>query len=566
MPMNQTDDQTPSPSLSSEADDANVAVFDDPVESLDTPLDTPPQKARERDKEKPSPAIEKLLTTLSEQPSIELKLNQTVAFMEQALAQSGTPQFKQFWDARKICLDLLMENNSVTNKATIWQKYTDLSQEARRLKEILSEQSSFAVEQIGIAIDALEATNNSPIVPLNKQSEEYINACRSLDTHAQLYCAWQAELDHLNHQAVRINTLRKELIQVEMRIRHKNKFFQRLSTIGDKVFPRRKDLIKEISQHFTQDVDAFMNTNFVDGAPADSLAFYRDEIKLLQNIAKMLTINTSAFTQTRMTLSKCWDHIKHSEKERKREQAKLRTLFKQNAQQISDELGAFEQALTAGMPTAEAQAKIEAIVSLMRQTELGREEVRELHSMLDKARSLLQARMHEEERQRTAIEFERDNARKEAIHQLRAQIDDLLTKAHDEKLETLTEAKENLLTAINEASISKGEKAELEKLLRPLKDLITEKKERALLSLSADDRESLTQLQEILQQRKERRQEIKKQLESLRKIGGTSGLDFEKAMSVNEQIAIEKERLDKANEGIEEIEAKIAFLEEKQQQ
>lgn len=64
-----------------------------------------------------------------------------------------------------------------------------------------------------------------------------------------------------------------------------------------------------------------------------------------------------------------------------------------------------------------------------------------------------------------------------------------------------------------------------------------------------------------MQQRKERRQEIKQQLEIYRKALGGSNLDFEKAMHYQELVQQEKERLDKANAAIEEIEQKIAELE-----
>ncbi|MBA3816953.1 MAG: hypothetical protein H0X29_10650, partial [Parachlamydiaceae bacterium] len=77
---------------------------------------------------------------------------------------------------------------------------------------------------------------------------------------------------------------------------------------------------------------------------------------------------------------------------------------------------------------------------------------------------------------------------------------------------------------------------------------------------SDDDRQSLMQLKEILKQRKERRQEIKNQIEVFRKASGVSGLDFAQAMNYNTQIAEEKERLEKITQGIKEIEQKIAKL------
>ena len=59
-----------------------------------------------------------------------------------------------------------------------------------------------------------------------------------------------------------------------------------------------------------------------------------------------------------------------------------------------------------------------------------------------------------------------------------------------------------------------------------------------------------------------RRQEIKNQLEIFRKTLGGSNLDFEKAMAIHEQIDFEKERLEKANASVLEVEQKISEIEE----
>jgi DnaJ-class molecular chaperone len=79
--------------------------------------------------------------------------------------------------------------------------------------------------------------------------------------------------------------------------------------------------------------------------------------------------------------------------------------------------------------------------------------------------------------------------------------------------------------------------------------------------LSDDDLKTLENLRTILSQKKERRQEIKEQLETYRKSLGSSNLDFEKAMLHRELVDQEKERLEKANSGIAEIEQKIDALE-----
>ena len=79
--------------------------------------------------------------------------------------------------------------------------------------------------------------------------------------------------------------------------------------------------------------------------------------------------------------------------------------------------------------------------------------------------------------------------------------------------------------------------------------------------MSDDEKKTLENLKTVLKQKKDRRQEIKQQLESYRKSLGGSGLDFEKAMQIQELVEQEKERLEKANAGIQEIEQKIAELE-----
>jgi len=81
------------------------------------------------------------------------------------------------------------------------------------------------------------------------------------------------------------------------------------------------------------------------------------------------------------------------------------------------------------------------------------------------------------------------------------------------------------------------------------------------MALPSDKRQALEQLRELLKQRKERRQQIKNQLEQYRRSGGASSLDIEQAMSVNAQVQAEKENLEKANHGIREIEIKITELE-----
>jgi hypothetical protein len=523
------------------------------------------RKKREQ-KEGYTAQFEAFKKTFEEQTDLEAKLQLAIDFMEASLAQGGTPHFRSFWEARRLCLPLFKENISPVLRSQLWTKYSELSKEARRLKEILDEQSAFAVEQIEIAIQALEKDISLFDEQVEKASAfpENLAFPQALKDHYEIYQNLQKQLNILNAQASRINALRKELLKTEMRVRHKNKFFQRLSAAGDRVFPKRKELIKQISQQFADDVDQFIKSHFGAQGSHESLYLLREEIKALQGLAKVLTLNTHSFTQTRTRLSECWDKIKVEEKERKKERAQQRVIFKQNLEEIEKQIQVLKESLEKNEESpGEAQKKAENIAAYMRKVELGRDELKILRDGLGEVRKLIQEKLRAEEEARQQQENERNRQKKEKYKVFKEQAEHLLREHEAQEVDQLVVARDTLLEEIHSSSLTKNEKQELERLLKPLRDIITEKKEKAMMALSDDDRQALQQLQNILKQRKERRQEIKNQLEVLRKAAGSSSLDFEKAMSYTTQINEEKERLEKANQAIQEIERKIAQLQAK---
>jgi hypothetical protein len=495
----------------------------------------------------------------------ELKLQMTMDFMELSLAQAGSPHFKSFWDARNICLELFKENISQNLRAQMWGKYTELSKEARRLKEILDEQSSFAAEQIEIAIKALETDLEQTEQNLEKsQPVDFGVNAESFGDKYSFYENMQRQLNLLNTQASRINALRKELIRTEMRIKVKNKFFQRLSAIGDKVFPQRKDLIKDVSAQFSSDIDAFIEEYFAENKIEDALFFLREEIKALQGLAKLLTLNTHSFTHTRMRLSDCWDKLKGVEKERKKERAQQKIYYKQNVDSVLEKIKVYSEAFATGeMTIANANHAMDEISSFMRSVELGRDEVKFLREEIQIARKPLLDKLKAADDERHSQEIEREMQKKKMVEDLKLEVEQLLENTATFDAETIITEQTVILLKINASKLNKLEKNDLEKRLKVLKDIISDKKEQAMMSLSDDDKQALIQLTSVLSQRKERRQEIKNQLEILRKSNRSSGFDFEQAMKNNELINEEKERLDKMDLGVKEIESLISELKRK---
>lgn len=493
------------------------------------------------------------------------KLQCAIEFMESTLSQGETPLFRCFWEARRLCLPFFKESNLPNSRNQLWAKYTDLSKEARRLKDLLDEQSSFAAEQIDKAIQAMEKEIEQFAEHTSQKSLfENIQFPISLKSNRALYEEIQRKLDLLNAQASRINALRKELIKTNMRISQKNKLFQRLSVAGDYVFPRRKDFIKQVSQQFVEDVQAFIKENFTETIDSEILYGLREEIKSLQHVAKILTLNTGSFTQTRTLLSECWERLKVEDKERKKERAQLKVVFKENAQVVYQQLNEFKETFEKGeLSLAEANKKLDEIAVVMRKVELGRDELQALRKEFNDARQAIQSKINAEVNARQQEEDARQRQRKEKIEHMKAQAEALVHQNDQYDADQLIEQRDLLLAEISKSEFSKHEKLDIERCLKPLRDIITEKREKVLLDLSEDDRNALNQLKEVLQQRKERRQTIKNQLEQLRKSSGSSGLDFEMAMQFQVSVNEEKERLEKANEGIKEIEQKIARIEQK---
>ncbi|MCE2983503.1 MAG: hypothetical protein LW832_08050, partial [Parachlamydia sp.] len=332
-----------------------------------------PQALKEK-KESFSPQFVEFHKAFQEQTNSDQKLQLAIDFMEQSLAQGSTPHFRSFWEARRLALSLFKEAISPPVRAQAWNKYSDLSKEARRLKELLDEQSAFAVEQIEIAIKALE----NDITQFEEQAEKTslpadIPFPHALKKSLVEYQDLQKKLNVLNVQASRINGLRKELIKTDMRVRQKNKFFQRLSTAGDAVFPQRKELIKQISQLFIEDVNQFVLDYFEESSSQESLYILREEIKALQGLAKVLTLNTQAFTQTRARLSECWDKLKHLEKERKKEWAHKKVIYKENTDQIQNLIVESKKFVESEEYSfEEANKRLHEISSMMREIEIGR--------------------------------------------------------------------------------------------------------------------------------------------------------------------------------------------------
>ena len=133
----------------------------------------------------------------------------------------------------------------------------------------------------------------------------------------------------------------------------------------------------------------------------------------------------------------------------------------------------------------------------------------------------------------------------------------LIETSDQTPLEEVLALKSSLEEQYKVLATSKSEKMWIERLLKQLKDRILEIKGSRLLSLSHSDQEKYLELKNLIQEKKERRQEVKLQLELYRKALGGSGFDFEKGMMYRELVEVEKNNLEKMNLAIVELEKKM---------
>lgn len=510
-----------------------------------------------------STELKAFLAVFHEEKDCEEKIRKAIDFMRSRLSLTTSPKFREFWEARALCLPLFKETLSAKSRTELWQQYVDLSVEARRLKEILDEQSAFAFEQIDLAVQSLVSDLDSCATATAHMAEiEGLAEARSLNARRKEYNQTQKELHFLNALAAKVNALRKEVIKTDMRIRSKNKLFDKLSECGDRIFPRRKELIKKISEEFVEDVARFIDKNFVkDQEPSAPLHVLRAEIKALQSIAKILTLNTHAFTETRLQLSRCWDLIRDWDKEKKKEVEEKKVVYQQNLDEFLVEVQEFEALCAQEESFSVVESKFQELLQAIRGKELGRVEHKIIRDRMDGAKKPHEDKRQEEIRAVLEKEKQEEEMRTQKVQNLRNSVQSLIDNAFSISFEEFSLQKVALEEEHKALNLSKAEKALQDRLFKNLKDKMLEAKGRSLLSLSDDEQNQYAGLKQLLEEKKERRQEMKHQLELYRKALGGSSLDFEKAMACQEMMEAEKESLEHINAIIEEIEEKMAQIE-----
>ena len=473
--------------------------------------------------------------------SSEGKLECTLQFMQKSLEKGGGLHFKEFWDARKLCIAFFKESMQPTRRVQLWAMYSELCREARRLKELFDEQSAYFTEQMEMAIQGLKEDVDKLSVPEGVLEDEILqtelNATSALHDHQSEYREIQNKLKALNAFAQRTTALRKELIHADIKLRNKNRLFQQLSSLGDIIFPKRKELIQKISTLYLSDIERFIQSVFVGELTTVELFQIRDQIKQLQHIAKLLTLSTEVFNKTRLELSECWDSIKSVVKERKKTQTELRQEKRQQKEEVIQQLDELKKNYEEkSVDVIGIERAIRQLYSHIRSLSLIPPDVKYLKGLVKELEDRIRSDQEEASAARKDRVKEKEDEKNKKLQDWKLRVERGAT--HPEELDP--SHMQTLEKELASFSLSRKEHYECEHLLFKVKNAIAahaRKKISSSLDLASP---SLIEEKELLLHQKE---ELKIRLDSLRKEQGASGSNFAYALQLDEMIREERERL-----------------------
>lgn len=485
---------------------------------------------------------------------VEEKLRLFLDLMRESISQESLPNFRDFWEGKRVVLSLFKESLPPRVRTPLWSEYIELAETFRKLKVMIDEQSAYAEEQIQLAIDGIEEEIGQFSQRLSKvASIEIPDSLLPLEKHRAAYINMQKELSLLNPLAIRINDLRSELIQLSIRVRAKNHFFQRLSKVGDQVFSRRKEAIKELSALFIEDIVAYAKGFQFDAAPSYSL---KEEIKAMQSLAKELSINSGTFHQARHLLSDCWEKVKEKESTLRDERKQRREQSIEHLGRLRPKIDELEKGVeTNALPLSEAEKKVSELLEEAKEAGLEKDEVRSLQTRLIQILRPLQERMEAQRKELIEKEKQEQIQKSERRLQYTEELETLLARIEALSIEMLEE-KWTILVKEGNGLFAEGIQRELcEIQLAALSDAIWAKKWAAHLIGQAGD--FTAEIHSFLEGRLKEKRKIRQHLEALRKMVGGSSLSLEDSLRYGELIQEEKNRLEALEIIIEEIEEKL---------
>lgn len=497
------------------------------------------------------------LQQLETQEKLEEKVRLCLEFMRLCLSQEKKPAFRDFWGAKQRCLELFKEKIASKVHSLFWNEYLELSKQMKSLQVILNEEATFAQEQIELGMKALEQElmDGQYVLVKHLSSDE----SQVLKKNGPLYRQLQGEVDRFHSFAQKLTGLRKEILGLHMRLGAKNRLLDRLNRLGDQVFPKRKEMIQQLSALFTEDVDQFVSKHFsLEQPPYFAL---KDEIKKLQDFAKQISIRSDTFKEVRNKLSHCWEQVKEKEQLHRQAKAAKNEQMQAHFTQIAAFIDSLQKACEEGsLSLAEVGQREQEVLRQMQELKLRKEDVQIFKKRLEdvKKHLVVKKELQTKQEKKAIDKLAKDKAEKTRL--FFEHLDQELQLLDSQSEEMLGMRMALLYSQKNELSLTERGASLANTRLSLFADRMAELQWKRWNTEMPSD--FVERAQSLLEESKTQRLQLKAALDKHRKAYGLSGLSLEESLDYTDLIEEEKQRLLQLEALIEEIEMKLWTLEE----
>jgi hypothetical protein len=478
-----------------------------------------------------NPSILNLESILQESSQPEKKIRILLDKMKEILAADQGVDFKLFWAANDLVLALFKESVPPHLRNFLWSEYKELRDQIQLIKKHQGEQSAFTAEQFILAIEDLEKKDREELATQEERAIQNLSSIDELKPNKELYKKAVIRNQILSAKIARINSLRKELSEIQLHGKWRKEIFEKLSAIADIIFPERRDLIKEVSDQFTKDVEVFVQKNFSSQRKIDSF-HVRNSIQTLQMLLKLLPLNKEAFKAVRKALSEKWDVLNTLDEKSKEETNAQFAVAKQEYKKIKDSLEEISCAFSdKTLSLDDAEKQLDVLEKTFFEARFPRDVFQEGKKAIYQLKSLLQDSYNQIQVKKKEKKEALKEEQEKAFISLQEELENL---SHDtlfgaSRRDEIDKIEEELSLHV----FSSAQKEFIEVRL----DLYKEK-----LLLAQEGLGDLTP-QMLLLERQKRRKNAKIELEALRKKSAGSGMDFALASHLAECLELVERRI-----------------------
>ena len=486
------------------------------------------------------------------------KIEKTLVFMKECLKEDGSFNRQSFWKAKLLCIELFKETIDKLKRYAFWKEFIELIHQGRVAEKLLSQNTQFLHEQILKAIELLEKESKQEPKQISKDLVE--KCIPYLKSELIGLEKNQAFYEFYHTLVLRYRDLKNELVASQMHYREKKQLFERLDPIALSLFASRKEYITRISGTFEKVALNFCNVAFDGTKTLAPIYVLKEQVKLLQNLAKELGLNSTAFKATRLKLSELWGKLKDFEKERKKESVEKRRYSKQNLNVVEQKIEELKKIAQAKHYDLEALEREENnIIRYARTLDMEREDrVSFKEKLQELKRPFIEIQSHQIEKQKLEEQKQTQSLQKVFLD-LEKDAEELIVQNGDLSFDALDMRLREFNQKMSKAHLDFSQKQTLDKKLITLKAVYHEKKEKAILE-QIKEGETPETLRALKVHLEDKRSSFKKDYENLKKELKNCGLDVEKSVQIQETIQGTKESLEKVNAQLQETDLKLNAL------